>query len=432
MSQSKIHAFVRLVAVAVAGLCAVLAAPSISAVGSTVATTPPSVLYVGHGVEVIASPSTSTGCDRVYLTSDFTNWRSVTPTLKPKAAACQYVWASAAFVSPEIGWLLARNGGGTGTVLEHTVNGGRTWTQQSGGDTGSAGGAEVIGFTNASLGWRQQFSSGSNAPFVLQITVNGGATWKSIDRMNVFRNGCQWLPDVFASKLVGFADNPISGAAAPGTLTSFEWRTLDGGVTWKKLWLPRPTSIVGSSPGIYGQPSFWGEKGALPVVFAVDGHQEVVVYTTIDAGLHWMPSRGPGSPLAVKGDLHPMVQDARAGCNAFTTVTTASLVAVGVVSPTIWWVIRPGRKADTEIVIVNHGAHGANYSTDTTVELPDTTHGAVLQAMNESNALLTVRTAMGPSTVYSTADRGATWVKLMPPSSGTSSFVTPPAKAPFP
>ena len=413
------------------GLCSAVVAPSAVSSASPVATCPPIVLYVGHGVEVISSPNSSTGCDRVYLTSNFTKWRYVTPPLKPKSIACNYVWASAAFVSPKIGWLLARNEGGTGTVLEHTVNGGRTWVQQPGGGTGSAGGSELIGFANASLGWRQQFASGSNAQFVLQITVNGGATWTPVYRTNEFSNGCQWSPDVFASKRVGFADNQISGATTSGELAPFEWRTLDGGVTWTKMWLPRPASIVGSSPGIYGQPSFWGNKGALPVVFAVHGHQEVVVYTTIDAGLHWTVPIGPGSSLAINGDLHPNVLDSRAGCNAFMTVTSASLVSVDVVSPTIWWVIRPGRKGDTEIVIVNHGAQGANFSTYITVELPDTTYGAMLQATNAAHALLTVQSANGLQAVYSTADRGVTWVKLLPPASGSSSFITPSSKPPF-
>ena len=163
--------------------------PAFTASASSVAVYPPTVLYVGHGVEVITTYNDMTGCSPVYLTSDFTNWRYVTPPLKLKSVACHYIWTSAAFVSPDTGWLLVSNEGGTGTILEHTVNGGRTWTQQPGGDTGSAGGSEVIGFASPSFGWRQQFADGSNASFVLQRTTDGGSTWTVVHRAPSALNG---------------------------------------------------------------------------------------------------------------------------------------------------------------------------------------------------------------------------------------------------
>jgi len=83
----------------------------------------------------------NTGCGEVFLTTDFIHWRNITPPLKiPKSVAkgqCLYVWSDASFTSPTVGWLLARNGGSTQTILRHTVDGGRSWITQPGGDTGA-------------------------------------------------------------------------------------------------------------------------------------------------------------------------------------------------------------------------------------------------------------------------------------------------------
>ena len=103
--------------------------------------------------------------------------------------------------------MLASNEGRTGTILEHTENADLTWVQQPGGETGSGGGSEVIEFANSSFGWRQQFADGSNASFVLQRTTDGGSTWTIVHRAHFALNGCEFLPDVFATTSIGLVES---------------------------------------------------------------------------------------------------------------------------------------------------------------------------------------------------------------------------------
>ena len=136
-------------AVAVALLCTSLVGPRASASGLPKGKYVPYVLYAGHGIEVIASTNNLSDCSRVYISSDLRHWRNITPPLRSSPGGCLYTWASASFVSPTDGWLLANNGADVSTILRHTVNGGRTWVTEPGGETGSAGGGESIDFVNA-------------------------------------------------------------------------------------------------------------------------------------------------------------------------------------------------------------------------------------------------------------------------------------------
>src|SRR5665213_1237241 len=157
-------------------------------------------LYAGHGFGVAATSNPNTGCSEVFLTTDFSHWRNITPPLKVPSSVpkgqCLYVWTDAYFTSSTDGWLLARNGGSTDTILRHTLDGGRTWITQPGGDTGSNGGWETISFTNSSVGWRQQFGDGSNGHFALQRTLNGGTTWST--RSPDPHGSCVFANDVFS------------------------------------------------------------------------------------------------------------------------------------------------------------------------------------------------------------------------------------------
>lgn len=124
-------------------------------------------LFVGHGVGVVATDPFGPGCPRLFATTDFMHWRDISPPQPRTPVPCPCVWQSASFVSPAVGWVLGRDGGNVTTVLFHTTDGGRTWVGQPGSTTGSNGGLQVIGFTSTRDGWRQQFATGSNAPFLL-------------------------------------------------------------------------------------------------------------------------------------------------------------------------------------------------------------------------------------------------------------------------
>lgn len=371
----------------------------------------PLVLFGGRGVEVVQVLNAKTQCSNIYLTTDFSHWHNVTPP-RPKATVggqCLYEWGSAAFTSPRVGWLLARNGGSTNTILEHTRNGGRSWTIQPGGATGSNSGSEVIGFINAQLGWRQQFADGSNANYVLQHTTNGGAAWTNVRKAPY--SGCDLLPYVFATSSIGFAAAPLMGAVASDTFnSSYIWRTSNGGATWSKMTVLAIKHPSARLRVMYGQPSFSGADGTLPVVSdAVGSNSEIVqFFTTTDTGQHWTLAAGVrvGGRLSFSAPVNN-------SCESSPSIA-GPLVSVSVASPSTWWILRPGLKSGTAVVRET-GAGRMQSVVTSAMGLPATMNGVSLDAVDARHALVTIRVSSGSSTVYVTNDGGHSWSQLSAP-----------------
>lgn len=413
----------RLIAVVVAALTLLGVVPLSKVVSATTsATTSTYLLYVGHGVGVAATANLTTGCSEVFLTTDFIHWRDITPPLEvPKSVpkgTCLYVWTDANFTSPAVGWLLARNGGSTQTILRHTLNGGRTWITQPDGDTGSNAGGETISFVNSLVGWRQQFGIGSNGNYALQRTLDGGTTWST--RSPDPRGWCAITNDIFSSASVGFASAPWASATNPTHL----WRTEDGGINWSTLTLPPPSALGRNARGLYGEPEFSGLNGVVPVVYPVGHHQAIYFYATHDRGVTWKLEVGSHLPIDVSGVLNINPQTATQVCSLEARATSGRVAIVTAASPTTWWVLQPGPKgATTRLVVTTDGAGITTYGV---TDLPATTGQPDLAALNANDALLTLPVPYGYQTTYETSNGGVKWEKVTLPTSRSAKSVTPP------
>jgi len=378
-------------------------------------------LYLGHGLGIVAKDSAAFGgCSELLATTDFTHWRNISPPQQSGTDdACPDVWQSASFVSALEGWVLGRDGGDVSTVLYRTHNGGTTWAEEAGGSVGSNGGTQVIGFTNGEDGWRQQFATGSNAPYLLETTADGGVTWTGIPQFGT-NGGCEFGVDVFANPLDGFAGNNL----APGATTSvgapppqsFLWQTADGGNSWHEATVPAP---AGATPAtaFYGLPTFFSAaSGILPVEYVENGTGGAATldfYSTADAGITWTLISTLKSAEPLSADNGP------AGCFGSPSFpasqTRGSFPAVAIASPTTWWVISPGAQGTTVDVTSNGGGSWSDVSAAGLGS--DGAAGANLTLIGAAGATVAWATVVNESvesapSSFQTTDGGRTWSPL--------------------
>ena len=401
---------------------------------TTPTTTPPPAaptdvvqpLYLGHGLGIVAEDSMALGgCSQLLATTDFTHWRNISPPQQSGTdGSCPDIWQSASFVSPREGWVLGRNGGDVSTVLYRTDNGGTTWVEEAGSSVFSNAGTQVIGFTNAEDGWRQQFATGSNAAYLLETTADGGATWTAIPQIAT-NGGCAFALDVFANPLDGFAGSNL----APGTTSSlgapppqaFLWQTTDGGNSWHEATVPAPAGATHAT-AFYGLPTFFSAtSGILPVEYVENGTAGAATldfYSTADAGTTWTLIPTVKTAETMPADTGP------AGCfsspsfpGSPSSQTGGSFPAVAIAGPTTWWVISPGAQGTTVDVTSNGGGSWT--------DVP----AAGLGSGGTAGAQLTLVGAAGPTVAWAsvvneadesapasfqTTDGGRTWSPLAP------------------
>lgn len=396
---------------------------------STLPTSPNSSvhpLFLAPGVGVVADDPNS-GCSTVYWTADFVHWRNISPpnpalTGLPAGTPvqCTYIWTSASFVSANDGWVLGRDGGGSGTVLYHTVDAGKSWIKEPGGGTGSSGGSEIIGFASPSFGWRQQFATGANGPYSLQVTNNGGTTWTKAPSIAT-HGGDQNLPVVFASPTVAFAANPLTYVYAMGpgdNPAPWVWRTTDGGNRWSHFTVPAPPSLAGAT-AFYSQPRFFGQAGVLPVAFTKSSATWVVFYRSTDSGTTWQLQ----TLLRTHSDLLALPD---VGSTAPTHVAGAFPV-VAIASPSTFWVIGTSTTGARTVSVTNDS--GTTWTSNTAAGIPTYKPTAqeyasqegfvsLLQAASPTQAWIQVTEGSSlnsqSAVLLSTHDEGRTWTPLQP------------------
>jgi photosystem II stability/assembly factor-like uncharacterized protein len=376
-------------------------------------------LYLGHGVGIVATdPTTGPGCPHLFSTTDFRHWRDISPPqISAGATPCLYLWQSAAFISPTQGWVLGRNGAATDTVLYRTVDGGASWTRLPGSETGSNGGTQVIGFTSAADGWRQQFATGRSGPYLLETTSDGGASWNELPQM-LGNGGCMFAPDVFANPTDGFAAGGmtswLSEAFGSPPAQSSIWHTVDGGRSWSPLTVPAPAAPaapaglagLAAADAYLGLPTFvTTASGILPTDYVTKGGHSIVAFdATADAGNSWTPI----STINV-GPIGGTVTDTPAGDPACSASAPSSAIpAVAVAGPATWWVMGPGR-GEVEVT----SDRGASWTRVRTTGLR--ARGTILSSFDAANARVawasTTNESIGARS-FETTDGGRTWSPL--------------------
>ena len=351
----------------------------------------PLVLVSSRGLQVIAE--TGTTCTKVYLSTDFVHFHPITPVVPTRpnyAPTCG--WYSASFISPSDGWIVGINGGGGPSVLEHTTDGGLTWTREEP-QPAEGSESELVGFTSTHDGWSQLMASNANV-FVLQHTSNGGASWSSVRGP---KGGCPWLPDVFSTPSIGFAAHGLTTA----------WRTEDGGASWTVLGLPRPRGIPAGAPAIYDAPVFVGLRGTIPVTY-LEGTRQIVAFdVTSNGGRNWRLA----GVVAVPGAIGLTSRQPTGSCTASVPQTSAPLPLLSASTPGSWWMLRSGPASDSIVLTVAVG-HGVKPVGHVSAGLPATA-GALLVTLTAADASRAyVGVGNGREVMYQSSDGGAQWTPL--------------------
>jgi hypothetical protein len=375
--------------------CAAIVGLSRAGVAATPSEGPtPDVLVASHGVQVIAE--TGRACTKVYLSTDFVHFREITPVVPTKhdyLPTCG--WFVASFVSPSDGWIVAYNSGGGPSVLEHTTDGGLTWTRQRPRPAeGSEG--ELVGFSSPQDGWNQVTATGADIN-VLQHTTDGGASWTTVRRSQTGR-GCTWLDAVFSTPSIGFESRGATAA----------WRTENGGASWSVLRLPRPRSVAATDVAIFYTPVFHGLQGTLPVAY-LETKQVVIAFdVTVNGGGSWHPAGV--ARLRARITLTP--RQPIGVCTAGEPLTSVPLPLLSAATPNYWWVLGPGQANSSVVMTVALGPDGTTPWGHVSKGLPVTARAAELTLSAADTRHAYVGVGNGREIVYQTSDGGARWTPL--------------------
>ena len=377
-----------------------------------------SVLYAQNGVVLVGVDPGCCGSQgakpsMLWLSTDMTHWRDVTPPGSRELVNPGYFpglyagFDEASFLDPRTGWVTTWNGGNLGVIAYRTTDGGKTWSSVAISGHGDHGGdADWIQLLTPTVAVDENVAA--TAPhFSLSITTDAGRSWRNVFDWPSPTNDSApppmplEMPIFFVSPTRGFAAAGIP--PAEGNVSGDLFTTSDGGVHWARL--ETPSMRTGACPTVQTEPvtvrclvslpNFTRSRGVLATE-VINGAQATVGFdTTSDGGTSWQ----------LKASVDVAVPVFHAGGYPMT-----NYAFVGTPSMTTWWIASYSADGVTTRVTSDGGSHWS----DVTSRGFDGTPNA-LDAVDATHALLTtvVIGADGSTDrVYSTSDAGRTWQPL--------------------
>jgi hypothetical protein len=272
--------------------------------------------------------------------------------------------------------------GGQGPTFDHlhvvvsrTTNAGTTW--QSVSIPGDWGGTQpVLSFADARHGFLLLSGLRGGPGSIVFASNDGGATW---DRVG----GADGLGSVFAASDAKTLWAGNEGDAGPVGRPILDV-SRDGGRTWTDARLPGVVGDIFVNDTLVAPPVFHGNDGAVAVLAgSSDNPPDARFYRTTDGGRTWL--------LAAR-------RDADQGA-----------ASVAVIDPTHFIIIDPSGLQTT-------GDGGATWQRSASSGLESATHVHFWSRLS-GVAIVQIRNGDAPAAgAYRTADGGATWTPIPPPS----------------
>jgi photosystem II stability/assembly factor-like uncharacterized protein len=388
--------------------------PAASNFSAPPAASVPSVglMYVDHGVALVGVSPIGGGYQSnqpstLWLSTDLTHWRDVTPpaSRQPFEGNLYVTFDQASFLSPTTGWVTTWNGWNLGVTIYRTANGGKSWTTAlaGSGHGDHAGDADWIQLLSPTVAFDENIEATASNMSLL-VTTNAGTSWRTVytgpPAAATPTPSAYEAPMLFVSQRRGFAATAIP--PAEGQIDQGFFETTDGGVSWTVVRPPVapstttcPSDNLETVECLFALPSFSDATHAVLASEVVDGaHATVGFDVTSDGGSSWRLTTAVDVPIPlVPADSYP---------KSYALVSTPS--------SRNWWIVSPNAHGVTTRISSDAGQHwsvadssdvlGAPYQ----LEALDATHALLL------TDLITSEGATGA--LYVTSDSGRSWETL--------------------